>query len=1539
YILPRWAISTPAPQAPAAAPSAVPAPVVGPALPVLANRPRPAEDLPPHAAAPASLALPTAPAPLPARPPVQLIWQAWVILAWLAGSLGLLGRVLLGFLSLWWVERGATRITEGSWPSLLRQLGGQLGVRRGVELLRSSRRAMPMTWGLWRTRVLLPADSAAWTPEQRRTVLLHELAHAKRWDCGTQLVVQVVCALYWFNPLVWLAWRRIQTERERACDDLVLSTGTKASAYAEQLLHIAAEMPAVRFSAAAIALARPSKLEGRLLAILDGTRNRKSLTMATLVFAMLLGLTLVLPLAALRAQVAQTEIQQVVAEIERWGGRIVERDIKTPDQPIMVVDLTKTAVTDNRLEHLKGLIQLKALYLGDTKVSDAGLEHLKGLHQLKSLYLGGTKVTDGGLEHLKGLNQLEELYLSKTAITDTGLVHLKGLDQLGYLYMDDLQVTDAGMEHLKGLSQLKWLYMNNTQVTDAGLAHLKGLSQLQVLYFNHTKVTDAGLKYLKELSQLRELHVIGTKVTDQGVEVLQKALPKCRIMNRQAQASSNLTEEELTNRIWGLGGDVARTFNAPVYSMTSVTLKGPAVTDSDLECLSRLNHLEWICLIRTNITDEGLAQLSKLAQLRILVVDATNVTDAGLEHLQKLRQLQRLTLSHTKVSDEGVKTLKKALSNCAITWEPLNDKSPATQPAATAPATQPLNSGAAAVAPAQPAARLDFRIAVEKGGNAEKLSDNKLPEQLAKQYVAELEKNGPLGGGGGRELDPHLAWFEVKGADVVSWVTGTFEGRQYILLMNTEPYTMLTVPSGPRTWGLKRVYLDNNTPGRSMVVFDFDAAGAERFGKLTGANVNRPLAILVDDQVLQVANLRTKMSQSALITGGAKGFNPAQAEKLAAALRNGVTPTSQPATLPVTNPAATSPGTTSANLSAAQVIAEIKQLKGSIDWSKDASTATVIAVGFSNTAGVTDELLEHLQAFTGLQTLYLDGTAVTDAGLAHLQKLSQLRTLYFDGTKVTDVGLQNLQGLSQLQELYLAKTKVTDAGLAYLKDLNQLQRLDLNNTNVTDAGLKHIQGLNQLQLLCLEETPVTDRGLEYLKGLHELDYLYLYHTKVTGAGVQSLQKALPLCKIDYSPIAVKPLALNYVVAKINERHDALQNLEYELTSTWRKVSRRVPTLPPQPNSTSLLVRRKGDAFWVRNENDLRNGNAETTLVGWDGKRCRVLTQDHVAKPTLEGNIDDHEPHFMESLLPFNYTFGLSAFAGDKVVTLAQWVALRQGQPDAGLEVKLATVDGQQLVVLSAAEREPGIEPRGRTTYWLDPERGFMVVKSEDITPWNLVESTVTEAKQVDGIWVPTKAARLHRAPRGPREEGDTEQTFQATAYKLKHLKDADLQVVFPVGCIVKDYVRKVGWKVTPHGDEMIGVLDTSTGKLSDPRSLQNPPAATAPATQAAATAPATQATVKQEAGQSVSLSVHNGRLQMKMGDKEITFQKMEFTLAAGAKPSCVIDVFDGMVRVRRADGTELKGERIEIAADGQITTKELLFTDLTETRIMRLKLS
>lgn len=228
-------------------------------------------------------------------------WIALLLAIWIGGAVLTILRLTLGVIGLWIVESRTRSVLSREWIDLTFALSRQLGLTRPVRLLQSRRATMPLSWGWVRPVVLLPVDATTWPLERRRIVLLHELAHVKRRDCLTQMLAQIVCAAYWFNPLVWFAASRLRAERERACDDLVLSAGTRGADYADHLLEIARAFRSGGFpSWATVAMAKPSQLEGRLLAILDPTRRRRAWPRWACAAAVASVAAVALPIAALQ---------------------------------------------------------------------------------------------------------------------------------------------------------------------------------------------------------------------------------------------------------------------------------------------------------------------------------------------------------------------------------------------------------------------------------------------------------------------------------------------------------------------------------------------------------------------------------------------------------------------------------------------------------------------------------------------------------------------------------------------------------------------------------------------------------------------------------------------------------------------------------------------------------------------------------------------------------------------------------------------------------------------------------------------------------------------------------------------------------------------------------------------------------------------------------------------------------------------------------------------------------------------------------------
>lgn len=287
----------------------------------------------------ADTSAPVAPTPglMPASaeslPPTDI--TAIVTPIWIGGALLLLARVAFGSVRIWWIARRAR--PAGVWAPLASQLAASLGIRRHVIFVSGEADAMPMAWGLIRSRVLLPAEADEWPASRQRVVLLHELAHVKRRDCVTQLAAHLACAAYWFNPLVWVAARRLRAEREHACDDLVLAAGTRGSEYADHLLDIARSLSAAAWPTwSAVTMAHRSQLEGRLMAILDPALSRRSPTRGSVAVVAALAVVGVTSLAVVRPVAKEAEVPVTAAA-----------PVATAPQPADVPTIAPRHVTAN----------------------------------------------------------------------------------------------------------------------------------------------------------------------------------------------------------------------------------------------------------------------------------------------------------------------------------------------------------------------------------------------------------------------------------------------------------------------------------------------------------------------------------------------------------------------------------------------------------------------------------------------------------------------------------------------------------------------------------------------------------------------------------------------------------------------------------------------------------------------------------------------------------------------------------------------------------------------------------------------------------------------------------------------------------------------------------------------------------------------------------------------------------------------------------------------------------------------------------------
>jgi beta-lactamase regulating signal transducer with metallopeptidase domain len=193
-----------------------------------------------------------------------------LLTVWGTGVLLFLLPVFVGLWKVHRLRRSGQPWTRGQ--SVLQQLAVDADVRRRVEVLLHGAVSGPGSWGAFRPIIALPLDAQNWHEDDIVRAIIHELEHVRRSDWAIQCLARVVCACYWFHPLVWIAWRQLTLEAERASDDAVLLCAD-ATAYADQLVILAGRMSNPP-SRALITMTGRSDLAARVTAILNVQQQR-----------------------------------------------------------------------------------------------------------------------------------------------------------------------------------------------------------------------------------------------------------------------------------------------------------------------------------------------------------------------------------------------------------------------------------------------------------------------------------------------------------------------------------------------------------------------------------------------------------------------------------------------------------------------------------------------------------------------------------------------------------------------------------------------------------------------------------------------------------------------------------------------------------------------------------------------------------------------------------------------------------------------------------------------------------------------------------------------------------------------------------------------------------------------------------------------------------------------------------------------------------------------------------------------------------------
>ncbi|QDP38957.1 BlaR1 family beta-lactam sensor/signal transducer [Radiobacillus deserti] len=380
--------------------------------------------------------------------------------------------------------------------SLFHQCKQELHVKKELVLGESQLVQSPTTFGLIRTYIVLPNHSKEWlSKEEIKYIFLHELHHYKSRDVLSNYAIVLFQILYWFNPLVWFAFREMRLDREIACDTAVLHHLDESSRvkYGNTIIHFLDRTKSRYLPLTNHFFGSKVQIKKRVEKIASFTKESKVLRFKSAVIFLLVGLIVVsqIPLVSVFAADDEryyfhgkhTAYEDLSPYFEDYEGSFVLFDMKNDQYHIYNKDKSTRRVSPNSTYKIySALLALESNVISrnDSSLKWNGIEYpYDAWNQDQNLYTAMSHSVNWYFQHIDKKVQLDSIYENLKEIGYGNLDVSGGVEQ--FWMESSLKISPIEqVQLLTSFYKNKWGFkdQNVETVKDAILLEEKGSTRL-----------------------------------------------------------------------------------------------------------------------------------------------------------------------------------------------------------------------------------------------------------------------------------------------------------------------------------------------------------------------------------------------------------------------------------------------------------------------------------------------------------------------------------------------------------------------------------------------------------------------------------------------------------------------------------------------------------------------------------------------------------------------------------------------------------------------------------------------------------------------------------------------------------------------------------------------------------------------------------------------------------------------------------------------------------------------------------------------------